>query len=94
VYRDVLALAACETFGDVVDVGCGRGQLAVALRQAGLACAAETADMPEATTVLLIDVLYQREPEVQIALLQAVAGAARQRVGRAVRWHRYRQLDR
>jgi len=25
----VLALAACETFGDVVDVGCGRGQLAV-----------------------------------------------------------------
>jgi 2-polyprenyl-3-methyl-5-hydroxy-6-metoxy-1,4-benzoquinol methylase len=38
VYREVLALAAREPFGDVVDVGCGRGQLAVALLEAGLAC--------------------------------------------------------
>jgi len=33
----VLALAASEPFGDVVDVGCGRGQLGVALLAAGLA---------------------------------------------------------
>jgi 2-polyprenyl-3-methyl-5-hydroxy-6-metoxy-1,4-benzoquinol methylase len=37
VHRDVLALAANEAFGDVVDIGCGRGQLAVALLEAGLA---------------------------------------------------------
>lgn len=37
VHRDVLALAAREHFGDVVDVGCGRGQLGTALLQAGLA---------------------------------------------------------
>src|SRR4051794_28784287 len=36
-YRRVLALAASEAFGDVVDIGCGRGQLAVALLEAGLA---------------------------------------------------------
>ncbi len=37
VHRDVLALAAREPFGDVVDLGCGRGQLGVALLAAGLA---------------------------------------------------------
>jgi 2-polyprenyl-3-methyl-5-hydroxy-6-metoxy-1,4-benzoquinol methylase len=37
VHRDVFALAANESFGDVVDIGCGRGQLAVALLEAGLA---------------------------------------------------------
>ena len=37
VHRDVLYLAAEESFGDVVDIGCGRGQLAIALLQAGLA---------------------------------------------------------
>jgi 2-polyprenyl-3-methyl-5-hydroxy-6-metoxy-1,4-benzoquinol methylase len=37
VHRDVLALAANEAFGDVVDIGCGRGQLAVALLEAGRA---------------------------------------------------------
>ena len=37
VHQDVLALAADEAFGDVVDIGCGRGQLAVALLEAGLA---------------------------------------------------------
>jgi len=36
-HRDVLSLAAREHFGDVVDVGCGRGQLGIALLQAGLA---------------------------------------------------------
>jgi SAM-dependent methyltransferase len=30
-------LAATEAFGDVVDLGCGRGQLALALLEAGLA---------------------------------------------------------
>lgn len=37
VHRDVLSLAARERFGHVVDIGCGRGQLALALLQAGLA---------------------------------------------------------
>lgn len=37
VHRDVLAMAAREHFGDVVDLGCGRGQLGVALLAAGLA---------------------------------------------------------
>jgi 2-polyprenyl-3-methyl-5-hydroxy-6-metoxy-1,4-benzoquinol methylase len=37
VHRDVLTLASNEAFGDVVDIGCGRGQLAVALLEAGLA---------------------------------------------------------
>lgn len=37
VHRAVLALAAREPFGDVVDLGCGRGQLGVALLAAGLA---------------------------------------------------------
>jgi SAM-dependent methyltransferase len=110
VHRDVLAIAMHEPFGDVVDIGCGRGQLAVALLEAGLARSvlgldrnsghldqarhaaaglafraaardlAETQDVPAATTVLLIDVLYQLESRVQIALLRAAASAARQRV--------------
>jgi SAM-dependent methyltransferase len=37
VHREVLALAAREAFDDVVDIGCGRGQLAVALLEARLA---------------------------------------------------------
>ncbi|HUN41031.1 MAG TPA: class I SAM-dependent methyltransferase [Acetobacteraceae bacterium] len=37
VHRDVLSLAAAECFGDMVDIGCGRGQLGVALLLAGLA---------------------------------------------------------
>ncbi len=37
VHEDVLAMAAREPFGDVVDLGCGRGQLGVALLAAGLA---------------------------------------------------------
>ena len=39
VHRDVLALAAAAPggFGDVVDLGCGRGQIGVALLAAGLA---------------------------------------------------------
>jgi SAM-dependent methyltransferase len=110
VHQDVLALAADEAFGDVVDIGCGRGQLAVALLEAGLArsvlgldrnaghlrqaCRAATGlvfastlrdlpaarDLPEATTVLLVDVLYQLEAGVQLALVRTAARAARQRI--------------
>ena len=35
VHRAVLAMAAAEPFGDVIDVGCGRGQLGLALLEAG-----------------------------------------------------------
>ena len=37
VHRDVLGLATGEAFGEVIDIGCGRGQLALALLEAGLA---------------------------------------------------------
>jgi 2-polyprenyl-3-methyl-5-hydroxy-6-metoxy-1,4-benzoquinol methylase len=37
VHADILALAAQENFGRVIDVGCGRGQLGMALLEAGLA---------------------------------------------------------
>lgn len=36
-HADILAFAAQETLGRVIDVGCGRGQLGVALLEAGLA---------------------------------------------------------
>ena len=35
VHRAVLAMAAAEPFGDVTDVACGRGQLGLALLEAG-----------------------------------------------------------
>lgn len=37
VHREVLALAGEQGFGEVVDVGCGRGQLGIALLEAGAA---------------------------------------------------------
>jgi SAM-dependent methyltransferase len=110
VHRDLLALAAAEEFGDVVDIGCGRGQLGTALLEAGLARSvlgldchaghleqarraatglafsaraqdlAECQDVPNAATVLLIDVLYQLEPRIQMALLHAAIRAARERI--------------
>jgi SAM-dependent methyltransferase len=110
VNREILTLAKKEAFGDVVDIGCGRGQLGVALLEAGLAqsvvsldrhaglveqarrAAAGLAfsavvqdlavcqDVPSAMTVLLIDVLYQLEPPVQMALLHAAVRASRQRI--------------
>src|SRR5690348_2213389 len=110
VHRDILSLAAGEAFGDVVDIGCGRGQLAVALLDAGLARSvlgldcnadhlrqarraakglaftttvqdlAQRQDVPDATTMLLIDVLYQLESELQMALLQAAIRATRKRI--------------
>jgi SAM-dependent methyltransferase len=110
VNREILTLAAKEEFGDVVDIGCGRGQLGVALLEAGLAQSvaaldchaghvqqarraatglafsaivqdlAECPEVPPAATILLIDVLYQLEPRVQMALLQAAIQASRQRI--------------
>lgn len=110
VHRDVLCLAAAERFGEVVDIGCGRGQLAVALLQAGLAesvvgvdCQAvhlaqadraaaglayrsrlvnltDGFDVPEADTIMAVDVLYQLDDGSQQRVLQSVARAARRRV--------------
>lgn len=110
VNREILALAAREALGDVVDIGCGRGQLGIALLEAGLARSvvgldchtghaqqarraaaglafsaveqdlAACQEVPSATTVLLIDVLYQLEPPVQMALLHAAVLASRQRI--------------
>ena len=37
VHREILALAAFDAFGSVLDVGCGYGQLGLALLEAGLA---------------------------------------------------------
>jgi SAM-dependent methyltransferase len=110
VNREILALATREAFGGVVDIGCGRGQLGVALLEAGLArwvagldCQAglvqqarraaaglalsaivqdlaECQELPSAETILLIDVLYQLGPQVQMSLLQAAIRASRQRI--------------
>lgn len=110
VHRAVLALSEAEPFGDVLDIGCGRGQLGIALLEAGVARSVlgldlhtrhlaqaraaasglryrvETRDlaspqeMPAATTVLLVDVLYQLEDEAQCALLHAAARAAARRL--------------
>ena len=44
VHGDVLALAAAEPFGAVLDLGCGRGQLAIALLAAGLASSVRGCD--------------------------------------------------
>ena len=107
VHRAMLALAAETPFGAVLDLGCGRGQLGLALlvaggarsvrgldrgadrlaeaarAGAGLAFDAECRDLsragalPEADTVLIVDVLYQLETAAQTALLQAAARAAR-----------------
>lgn len=37
VHRDVLDIAEASDFGDVLDIGCGRGQMGVALLEAGFA---------------------------------------------------------
>jgi SAM-dependent methyltransferase len=104
----VLTLANRERFGRVADLGCGRGQLGLALIEAGLvdgvtgldwdgrlladARAAagphatfleadlRTAPVPEVDTVLLIDLLYLLEAEVQLDLLRRAAAAARERL--------------
>lgn len=110
VHRDVLALAEEEPFGNVLDLGCGRGQLGVALLEAGLASSVvgidlelrhlaqarhAASDLPyfvvaqdlklpfaamQATTVLLIDVLYQLADDAQHAVLVAACGGAQDRI--------------
>lgn len=110
VHAALLALAAEMGFGQVLDAGCGRGQVGVALLEAGLADSvlaldqdagalsqlrhaaaglalrAEQADLtagaalPDADTVLLVDVLYQLETPDQLALVARAAQAARRAV--------------
>ncbi len=110
VHRDVLALADEEHFGNVLDLGSGRGQLGVALLEAGLASSvvgmdrrirhlaqachaagglpyyavAQDLSLPlavvSATTVLLIDVLYQLADDAQHATLLAACRAAQDRI--------------
>jgi SAM-dependent methyltransferase len=110
VHRYVLALAQQEPFGNVLDLGSGRGQLGIALLEAGLASSvvgidwrmrhlaqardaasglpyyvvAQDLTVPfaalQATTVLLIDVLYQLADDAQHAVLVAACGAARERI--------------
>ncbi len=107
IHRTVLALAASRTFGAVVDVGCGRGQVGLALLEAGgarsvlgldwagrsladaaragqgLAFTAQAQDLatdpaiPACDTALLLDILYILPTARAIAVLTAVAHAAR-----------------
>ncbi len=106
----LLALGAREELGEVADLGCGRGQFAALLLEAGLArsvvgldvnarllrqarralrglsfqgCVQDlTADpaVPQADTVLLLDVLYQLPTAAQVRLLEAAARSARRQM--------------
>jgi SAM-dependent methyltransferase len=110
VARALHARGVAAPFGEVLDLGCGRGQVALLLAAAGLATAvtavdwdeakvrraslaaralpqvrfshgdARTVALPEADTVLLLDVLHYLTPEEQDALLVRAARAARARV--------------
>ena len=103
-------LATREKLGDVVDIGCGRGQFAAALLQAGLAHSVLGIDVqrthleqaraamldlafstrwqdfsidpsiPVADTIMIVDVLYQLEGDVQAAMLRQAAEAARKTI--------------
>jgi SAM-dependent methyltransferase len=106
----ILALGRAEPFGTVVDIGCGRGQFAALLLEAGLATSifgverkstllaqaehamrglsfrgqlrdlSRDSQVPTATTILIVDVLYQLPTHVQTALIEATATAARHRI--------------
>ena len=110
IHLALLDLARAEPFGDVVDIGCGRGQITVALLEAGVARRSTALDwagssladlqlageglpietiardlsrdfrIPPGDTALIIDVLYTMERSAALALLNAAADAARQRV--------------
>jgi len=110
VSRALHDLGVKEPFGTVVDVACGRGQVALLLRALGLASAVEGFDwdagkvgnandaatglegvrfhaadvrevvLPEADTVLLVDILHYLTREEQDDLLVRSARAARGRV--------------
>lgn len=100
---------ASPGLGHVLDLGCGRGQLALALllgggasrvtgldRDAATVAEAEDAarglpalfaavdlaeaELPEADTIMLVDVLYQMPEDAQRDLLHRAARAARRRV--------------
>jgi SAM-dependent methyltransferase len=109
VYPDLLARSV-RGCGNVIDVGCGRGQLGLFLLEVGAASAvlgldrnpthleqarraaqglafrvalrdlASDQSLPDADTVLLIDVLYQLDTCTQQRLLASAARAARRRV--------------
>ncbi len=106
----LLGLGATEGFGTVADLGCGRGQFAALLLEAGMASAvvgletnaklcaqagralagfpfearahdlAADSAIPQADTVLLLDVLYQLPTAAQARLLDTVARSARRLV--------------
>lgn len=110
VARALVTQGETETFGDVVDVACGRGQLALLLRVTGTATSVTGLDwdlgkvanatdaaeglegarflhgdvrestLPEADTVLLVDILHYLSREEQDDLLVRAARAARRRV--------------
>ena len=105
IYRDLMTLGG--GFGHVVDIGCGRGQLAALLLETGMATRVTGFDwnrthldqaraalsglcfeghmrdlaidqsVPDADTIMTIDVLYQLTSEVQYRLLDASGRAAR-----------------
>ncbi len=105
IYRDLMALGG--GFGHVVDIGCGRGQLAALLLETGMATRVTGFDwnrthldqakvalsglrfeghardlaidqsVPDADTIMMIDVLYQLTCEVQYRLLDASGRAVR-----------------
>ncbi|MGH7101582.1 MAG: methyltransferase domain-containing protein [Acetobacteraceae bacterium] len=110
VHAALLRLAMVEPFGSILELGCGRGQLAVALleaegaeavlgldrnarflRQAAQAAAelpfrterhdlAHPGALPEADTVVIVDLLYQLETAAQVRLLAGATRAARIRI--------------
>lgn len=105
IYRDLMARGG--EFGHVVDIGCGRGQLAALLLETGMATRVTGLDwnrthldqakaalsglrfeghvrdlandqsVPDADTIMTIDVLYQLTSAVQYRLLDASGRAAR-----------------
>jgi SAM-dependent methyltransferase len=105
VYRALLAEPG--DYGQVLDIGCGRGQLGLALLLAGRARAvvgldanlahlrqaeraasglpmtmsvqdlAHVQDLPPSDTVVIVDVLYQLDTDVQLRVLRQAARAAR-----------------
>ena len=77
VHRDMLRLAMREPFGTVVDVGCGHGQMGIALLQAGLATAVHGIDCNEAhlrcATAAAALVVAGTSPAMTIFLRQDLA---------------------
>ena len=49
IHMVLLAMAQAQPFGDIVDIGCGRGQITVALLEAGVARCSTALDWAEAS---------------------------------------------